>query len=66
MKTKTSQSLPHDEKSMLQAIRGIHYQVYSWSRVNVAIISDISLKIMVKFLKVRIMKYTSYASLVHF
>ena len=29
MKTKTSQSLPPDEKAMLQAVKHIHYQVYN-------------------------------------
>ena len=44
IKTKTSQSLPPDEKSMLQAIKCILYQVYYWSRVYEAIISDILLQ----------------------
>ena len=44
MKLKTSQSLPPDEKSMLQAIKRVHYQVYYWSRVNETIISDILLQ----------------------
>ena len=39
MKTKTSQPLPPEEKSMSQAIKGvkfiIHYQVYYSSRVDV-------------------------------
>ena len=34
MKTKTSQSWPPDEKSMLQAIKYVHYQVYYWSNVD--------------------------------
>ena len=42
--TTTSQSLPPDEKSMLQAIKCILYQVYDWSRVDEAIISDILLQ----------------------
>ena len=44
MKIKTSQSLPTYEKSILQAIKRIHYQVYYWSRVYEAIISDILLQ----------------------
>ena len=40
MKTKTSQSLPPDEKSMLQAIKRVHCEVYYWSRVDEAIIND--------------------------
>ena len=44
MKAKTFQSLPPDEKLMLQAIKRIHYQVYYWSRVDEAIISDILLQ----------------------
>ena len=40
MKTITSQSLPTDEKSMLQAIKQAHYQVYYLSRVDETIISD--------------------------
>ena len=44
IKTKTSQSLRPDEKSMLQAIKCILYQVYYWSRVYEAIISDILLE----------------------
>ena len=38
---KASQSLPPDEKSMLQAIKSIHYQVYYCSAVNEAILIDI-------------------------
>ena len=41
MNIKTSQSLPPDEKSMLQAIKSIHYQVYYCSAVNEAILIDI-------------------------
>ena len=41
MNRKTSQSLPPDEKSMLQAIKSIHYQVYYCSAVNEAILIDI-------------------------
>ena len=44
MKTKTSQSLPPEEKSMLQAIIGVHYQVYYSSRVDETIVSDILLQ----------------------
>ena len=43
-KTKTSQSLPPEEKSMLQAIKCIHFQVYYSSRVDKTIISDILLQ----------------------
>ena len=44
IKTKTSQSLPADEKSMLQAIKCILYYLYYWSRVYEAIINDILLQ----------------------
>ena len=44
IKTKTSQSLPPDEKSMLQAIKCVLYYVYCWSRVYEAFISDILLQ----------------------
>ena len=44
MKIKTFQSLPRDEKSMLQVIKCIHYQVYYWLRVDEAIITDILLQ----------------------
>ena len=44
MKTKTSQSLPPDEKSVFQAIKRIYYEVYYWSRVDEAIINDILLQ----------------------
>ena len=48
MKTKTSQPLPPEEKSMSQAIKGvkftIHYQVYYSSRVDETIKSDILLQ----------------------
>ena len=44
MKTKTSLSLPPDEKSMLQAIKRIHYQVYDRSRADEAIISVLLLQ----------------------
>ena len=40
MKTKTCLSLPPHGKSMLQAIKNIHYEVYDGSRVDEAIISD--------------------------
>ena len=43
-KTKTSQSLPADEKSMLQAIKSTRYKVYYSSRVDEAIINDILLQ----------------------
>ena len=39
MNIKTSQSLPPDEKSMLQAIKSIHYEVYYCSTVDEAIAS---------------------------
>ena len=41
---KTSQSLPPDEKPMLQAIKSIHYEVYYCSTVDEAIVSDILLQ----------------------
>ena len=44
MNIKTSQSLPPDEKSMLQAIKSIHYEVYCCSTVDEAIVSDILLQ----------------------
>ena len=44
MKKKTSQSLPPDEKLMLQTFKRILYEVYYWSRVDEAIISDILLQ----------------------
>ena len=44
MKTKTLQFMPPDEKPMLQAIKLIHYEVYYWSKVDEAIISDILLQ----------------------
>ena len=44
MKTKTFQFMPPDEKPMLQAIKLIHYEVYYWSKVDEAIISDILLQ----------------------
>ena len=43
MKTKTSQSLPPDEKAMLQAVKHIRYQVYNWSKVDETI-SDLLLQ----------------------
>ena len=36
--------MPPDEKPMLQAIKLIHYEVYYWSKVDEAIISDILLQ----------------------
>ena len=42
--TKTSQSLPPDEKSMLQAIKCILCYLYYWSKVYKAIINDILLQ----------------------
>ena len=44
MNIKTSQSLPPDEKSMLQAIKSIHYEVYYCSTVDEVIVSDILLQ----------------------
>ena len=44
MRPKTTQSLPPEEKSMLQAIKRVHYQVYYSSRVDETIISDILLQ----------------------
>ena len=43
MNIKTSQSLPPDEKSMLQAIKSINYEVCYSSTVDEAIVSDILL-----------------------
>ena len=40
---KASQSLPPDEKSMLQAIKSVHYDVYCCSTVDEAIVTDILL-----------------------
>ena len=40
MKPKTSYYLPPEEKSMLQAIKRVGYQVYYSSRVDETIISD--------------------------
>ena len=40
MKPKTSHYLPPEEKSMLQAIKRVRYQVYYSSRVDETIISD--------------------------
>ena len=40
LKTKTSQSLTPEERSMLQAIKRVHYQVYYSSRVDETIRSD--------------------------
>ena len=44
IKTKTSQSLLTEEKSMLQAIKCVHYQVCYSSRVHEITISDIFLQ----------------------
>ena len=44
MNIKTSQSLPPDEKSMLQAIKSIHYEVYYCSTIDETIVSDILLQ----------------------
>ena len=41
---KTSQTFPPDEKSMLQAIKSFHYEVYNCSTVDEAIVSDILLQ----------------------
>ena len=59
MNIKTSQSLPPDEKSMLQAIKSIHYEVYYCSTVDEAIVSDILSAIGMK-------KVVYYGSLVCF
>ena len=45
---KTSQSLPPDEKSMLQAIKSIHYEVCYSSTVDAAIVSGILLQVNVR------------------
>ena len=39
METKSFQFLPPDEKSILQAIKLIQFEVYYWSRVDEAIIN---------------------------
>ena len=44
MKTKTSQSVPPEEKWMLQAIKGVHYQGFYSSRLDETIIRDILLQ----------------------
>ena len=44
MGAKTFQFIPPDKKSMLQAIKLIHYEVYYWSRADEAIINDILLQ----------------------
>ena len=44
MKAKNSESLPPEEKPMLQALKLVHYQVYYSSRVDETIISDILLQ----------------------
>ena len=44
MKTKTSHSLPPEEKRVLQAIKRVRYQVFYLSRVDEAIIRDILLQ----------------------
>ena len=44
MKTKTFQPLPPEEKSMLQAITRVHYQVFYSSWVDETIMSDILLQ----------------------
>ena len=67
MKTKTSQSLPPDGKSMLQGIKRIHYEVCWWPRVDKAIISNIFIcKIMFGLLAIRMKKFIHYGSLVCF
>ena len=40
---KASQSLPPDEKSRLQAIKSIHYEVYCCLTVDEAVVTDILL-----------------------
>ena len=44
MKLKIYQSLPPEEKLMMQAIKRVHYQIYYSSRVDETIISDILLQ----------------------
>ena len=44
IKTKTSQSLPPEEKSMLRTIKCVYYQVFYSSRVYEIIINDIFLQ----------------------
>ena len=43
-KTKTSQSLPPDKKSMVQATKPILCEIYYWLRVDETIINDIFLQ----------------------
>ena len=65
-KTETSQSLPPEEMSMLQAIKCVHYQVFYSSRIDEVIISDIFCKIVVGLLTKRTKKLFHYALLVPF
>ena len=44
MNIKTSQSLPTDEKSMLEAIKSIYYEVCYSLTIDEAIVSDILLQ----------------------
>ena len=43
LKTKTSQSIPPDENSMLQAIKRIHYQSYYRLGSDITVIPEIDL-----------------------
>ena len=66
MNIKTSQSLPPDRKSMLQAIQSIHYEVYYCSVVNEAIVSDILLQDNVGIVEMTMKKFVHYGLLVCF
>ena len=66
MNIKTSQSLPPDQKSMLQAIQSIHYEVYYCSVVNEAIVSDILLQDNVGIVEMTMKKFVHYGLLVCF
>ena len=44
MKVKSSQSLPPDPKSIEQAIKRIHYQLYSWMQVDKNIVTELLLE----------------------
>ena len=68
MNIKASQSLPLDEKLMLQAIKSIHCikSIYHCSTVDEAIVSDIFCKIMFGLSTIRMNKFVHYGSLVCF
>ena len=66
MNIKTSQSLPPDKKSTLQAIKSILYEVYYCSTVDEAIASNIFCKIMFGLSTIRMKKFVHYGFLVFF